>query len=100
MTVDATIHAARAVRARLREWLSELGADPDDISDVVHAVSEFVENAVEHGYASEVPDGVVVEASLAGDGKLHASVIDRGRWKDTAKASGAADEGWQWRKPW
>jgi anti-anti-sigma factor len=82
ITVDATIHGARAVRARLREWLSELGADPDDISDVVHAVSEFVENAVEHGYGSEVSDGVVVEASLAGDGKLHAAVIDRGRWKD------------------
>jgi len=82
MTVDATIRAARTVRARLREWLSEIGADSADISDVVHAISEFVENAVEHGYATEVSDGVVVEASLAGDGNLHASVIDRGQWKD------------------
>ena len=86
ITVAATIHAARAVRAQLREWLSEIGADADDICDVVHAVSEFVENAVEHGYATEVPDGpangIVVEAALAGDGNLHASVIDRGRWKD------------------
>ena len=82
MTLDATIHAARAVRARLREWLSEIGADSDDICDVVHAISEFVENAVEHGYATEVSDGIVVEASLAGDGNLHASVIDRGQWKD------------------
>jgi anti-anti-sigma factor len=82
MTLDATIHAARAVRSGLREWLSEIGADSDDISDVVHAISEFVENAIEHGYASEVSDGVVVEASLAGDGNLHASVTDRGMWKD------------------
>ncbi|MFZ1176712.1 MAG: ATP-binding protein, partial [Mycobacterium sp.] len=82
MTLDATIHAARAVRARLREWLSDLGADSDDICDVVHAISEFVENAVEHGYATEVSDGIVVEASLAGDGNLYASVIDRGQWKD------------------
>jgi anti-anti-sigma factor len=82
MTVDATIHAARAVRARLRKWLAEIGADPDDISDVVHAISEFVENAVEHGYATEVSDGVVVEAALSGDGNLRASVIDRGQWKD------------------
>ena len=81
-TLDATIHAARAVRARLREWLSDLGADSDDICDVVHAISEFVENAVEHGYATEVSDGIVVEASLAGDGNLYASVIDRGQWKD------------------
>jgi anti-anti-sigma factor len=82
MTLDATIRAARAVRSRLREWLSEVGADADDISDVVHAMSELVENAVEHGYRTEVPDGVVVEASLSGDGNLHAAVIDRGRWKD------------------
>ncbi|HTY34998.1 SpoIIE family protein phosphatase [Mycobacterium sp.] len=86
ITVDATIHAARSVRARLREWLSEIGAEADDICDVVHAVSEFVENAVEHGYATATPDGaqkgILVEAALAGDGNLHASVIDYGRWKD------------------
>jgi serine phosphatase RsbU (regulator of sigma subunit)/anti-sigma regulatory factor (Ser/Thr protein kinase)/anti-anti-sigma regulatory factor len=82
LTVDATIRAARTVRADLRHWLSEIGADDDDICDVVHAISEFVENAVEHGYATDVPDGIVVNAFLAGDGKLHASVIDRGQWKD------------------
>ena len=82
MTLDATIHAARAVRARLREWLTDIGADYSDISDIVHAISEFVENAVEHGYATEVSDGVVVEAELGGDGNLRASVIDRGQWKD------------------
>ncbi|OMC10880.1 SpoIIE family protein phosphatase [Mycobacterium sp. SP-6446] len=82
MTVDATIHAARAVRHRLRDWLAEIGACDDDISDVVHAISEFVENAVEHGYATTVSDGVVVEASLSGDGNLHASVSDHGKWKD------------------
>jgi anti-anti-sigma factor len=48
----------------------------------VHAISEFVENAVEHGYATEVSDGIVVEATLGGDGNLRASVIDRGQWKD------------------
>jgi anti-anti-sigma factor len=86
ITLDAAIHAARTVRTRLREWLSEIGADAADICDVVHAVSEFVENAVEHGYATKVSDGfsnrIVVEAALAGDGNLHASVIDHGRWKD------------------
>lgn len=82
LKLDATIHAARSVRSRLRAWLSEVGADADDISDVVHAISEFVENAVEHGYGTEVSDGVVVDASLSGDGNLHAAVIDRGQWKD------------------
>ena len=82
MTLDATIQAARTVRASLREWLSDIGADSDDVCDVVHAISEFVENAVEHGYATATPDDIVVEASLSGDGNLHASVIDRGQWKD------------------
>jgi anti-anti-sigma factor len=82
LTLDATVRTAREVRARLREWLTEIGADAADISDVVHAMSEFVENAVEHGYSTEVPDGVVVEASLSGDGNMRASVVDRGQWKD------------------
>src|ERR1700761_3884195 len=82
MELDATIHAARAARARLREWLADIGADADDISDVVHAVSEFVENAVEHGYANQASGTVVLEASLSGDGNLNASVTDHGHWKD------------------
>lgn len=82
VTADATIHAARGIRARLRKWLAELGAEADDISDVVHAVSEFVENAVEHGYATEVSGGVEVRAELGGDGLLRAAVTDRGKWKD------------------
>lgn len=79
---DATINAARGIRAKLREWLAEIGADDADISDIVHAISEFVENAVEHGYGTEVADGLIVEASLGGDGRLRASVVDRGEWKD------------------
>jgi anti-anti-sigma factor len=82
MTLDATLQTARMVRSRLREWLNEIGAHADDISDVVHAISEFVENAVEHGYSTEVTDGIVVDASLAGDGNLHVSVKDSGTWKD------------------
>jgi anti-anti-sigma factor len=85
ITVDATIHAARAIRAQLRNWLADLGADAADVSDVVHAISEFVENAVEHGYGTDVPDGIVIEAALAGDGRLRASVTDRGQWKDHRK---------------
>jgi anti-anti-sigma factor len=82
ITVDATIYAGRTVRGRLREWLADVGADTDDIRDVVHAVSEYVENSVEHGYDAEVTDGVIVEATLTGDASLHASVIDHGRWKE------------------
>jgi anti-anti-sigma factor len=82
ITTDATIHAARAIRSRLRKWLAEIGADATDISDVVHAISEFVENSVEHGYGPGVLGSVVLDAELGGDGRLRASVKDRGRWKD------------------
>ncbi len=82
ITTDATIQAARKVRAAMREWLTAIGAEAGDISDVVHAISEFVENTVEHGYSTDVPDGVVVSAELGGDGMLRASVTDRGTWKD------------------
>ncbi|MGB9227307.1 SpoIIE family protein phosphatase [Mycobacterium sp.] len=82
LTVDATIHTARSVRAQLRNWLSDIGADAADISDVVHAMSEFVENAVEHGYGTDVADGIVINAKLDGDGNLRASVTDHGKWKD------------------
>jgi anti-anti-sigma factor len=82
MTVEATIQAARVVRSRLRQWLDEIGADASDISDIVHAVSEFVENSIEHGYGTAVSGDVVLEATLSGDGNLRAAVIDRGRWKD------------------
>jgi anti-anti-sigma factor len=82
MTVEATIQAARVVRSRLRQWLGEIGADASDISDIVHAISEFVENSIEHGYSTAVSGDVVVEATLSGDGNLRAAVIDRGHWKD------------------
>jgi anti-anti-sigma factor len=82
MTVDATIQAARVVRSRLRQWLGEIGADDSDVSDIVHAISEFVENSIEHGYSREASGDVIVEATLTGDGNLHAAVRDRGRWKD------------------
>ncbi len=81
MTVDATINSARTVRAQLRDWLSEIGADSADASDVVHAISEFVENAAEHAYSVETPDGIDVRAALDSDGILRATVSDRGQWK-------------------
>jgi serine phosphatase RsbU (regulator of sigma subunit)/anti-sigma regulatory factor (Ser/Thr protein kinase)/anti-anti-sigma regulatory factor len=80
--VGATLDAAREVRARLRNWLSDLGAGAPDTTDVVYAISELIENAVEHAYPGETAGEVVVEAALGNDGMLTASVTDHGRWKD------------------
>lgn len=65
----------------------------------MHAISEFVENAVEHGYATDVSKGIVVEAALAGDGNVRASVIDRGQWKDHRDAPVAVGAAWRWPRP-
>ncbi|MBO0864077.1 MAG: SpoIIE family protein phosphatase [Mycobacterium sp.] len=80
--VDANFDAARQVRTRLREWLSGVGADSSDVSDVVHAISEFVENAAEHAYPGEMSGTIVVYAALDSDGLLHASVTDHGQWQE------------------
>ncbi|MCV7258069.1 SpoIIE family protein phosphatase [Mycobacterium shimoidei] len=82
MTLGATVDAARTVRARLRDWLSENGAGAQDVTDVVHAMSEFVENAAEHAYRDGSAGDIVVQAALSADGVLRASVADRGRWKE------------------
>jgi anti-anti-sigma factor len=82
ITADATALAAPTIRTRLRDWLCRVGAGDNDITAVVAAVSEFVDNAAQHAYPTETRDGIVVEATLGADGTLRASVVDHGRWKD------------------
>jgi anti-anti-sigma factor len=92
LTVNAALAAAGAVRVQLRQWLAAVGADPTDMMIVVQTISEFVENAAVHAYATEVADSIVVRAALGDDGKLRASVTDNGRWKprneDAASSGG------------
>ena len=82
LVVDADAGAARTVRACVREWLQQVGADPTDNSVIVYAISEYVENAAEHAYPAAVDAGIVVLAHLSDDGNVQASVTDHGRWKD------------------
>lgn len=84
LTLNATPEAAGAVRAELRRWLTDLGAESVDIHAVVHALSEYVENAVEHAYADQPPGPVSVDAMLTADGTMHASVADHGRWRTSS----------------
>jgi anti-anti-sigma factor len=82
LVVDADPHAARVVRAGIREWLQHIGADPADNAAIVHAVSEYVENAAEHAYPTAVNGGIVVRAELGDDGNVGVSVTDHGQWQD------------------
>jgi serine phosphatase RsbU (regulator of sigma subunit)/anti-sigma regulatory factor (Ser/Thr protein kinase)/anti-anti-sigma regulatory factor len=81
VTVDATLEAAGTVRAQLREWLAAIGADTNDVVIIVQTISEFVENAAEHAYRPEVSGPITAQANLGSDGKLRASVTDRGQWQ-------------------
>lgn len=82
ITADASVLASHTVRTRLRDWLSTVGTDPTDSSDLVHAISEFVENAAQHAYPIEVPEGIMIEAMLDGFGNVRASVTDHGQWRE------------------
>lgn len=93
LTLDADIGAAREVRAALRTWLSDIGADDMDVLIIVQIICEFVENSFEHGYRSIPADGIDVEATLDDDGMVHASVTDRGQWKTPPADPGTRGRG-------
>lgn len=93
LTLAATPEAAGVVRAELRRWLTDLGADSGDVMSVVHAVSEYVENAAEHAYQGQQSGSIMVEAALTNDGTMQASVADRGRWKTPSTAASTRGRG-------
>ena len=93
LTLDADIGAAREVRAALRTWLSDVGADDMDVLIIVQIICEFVENSFEHGYRSIPADGIDVEATLDDDGMVQASVTDRGQWKTPPADPGTRGRG-------
>ncbi|MGH2950322.1 MAG: ATP-binding protein [Solirubrobacteraceae bacterium] len=64
-------------RGALQAFLSDLGADPHSLADVLLAVSEIVTNCVVHAYRDTTGGAVAVEAHHRGD-TLLLSVADRG----------------------
>jgi PAS domain S-box-containing protein len=79
----------RVVRHRLREWLGDLGLDPQP--RLMLAVGEACSNAVEHGYGERGGElEVLVEQRE--NGRLLVSVRDEGTWK-TPDSSGSSERG-------
>ena len=55
--------ALSAFRQALRRWLGEAGADDDEVQDIVMAVNEACQNAIEHAYGlTPEPFTVLLEA--------------------------------------
>lgn len=86
ITVGAAPEAAGAVRTELRNWLTDVGAESADVLAVVHALSEYVENAAEHAYKGQPPGPITVDAVLSPGGIIQASVIDQGQWRTATTA--------------
>ncbi|MFC3895981.1 ATP-binding protein [Lentzea rhizosphaerae] len=69
------------VRHQLREWLQDSGFGEDEASDLVLAVSEAVNNSVEHAYPGPARGTVEVSAHLDLDGAVRVDVTDHGEWR-------------------
>ncbi len=69
-----------SLRRRLRAWLSRHGF-AESADEIVLAVSEAVNNAIEHAYGNEPGGTVRVHVSVDG-GPLWIEVADRGQWRE------------------
>jgi anti-sigma regulatory factor (Ser/Thr protein kinase) len=79
LVVPALPQSLRDIRMAMRRWLSEVGAAPRAVADLLVAVGEACTNAIEHAYG---PDGgtVTVRMELQVPDVL-ATVRDTGCWR-------------------
>jgi serine/threonine-protein kinase RsbW len=71
----------RGMRRRLDAWLVGCGLEHDDVVDVVLAVSEACNNAIEHAYRDT--GGGPVDVTVAKDDEtLRVRVEDHGTWRE------------------
>ncbi len=67
------------LRRRLQAWLDDRGLGDGEVAEIVLAVGEACNNAVEHAYA-ERPGDLLVKA-VDDAGTLRVTVEDRGMWR-------------------
>lgn len=68
-------------RHQLREWLQGSGFSEDEAGDLVLAVSEAINNSVEHAYPAPASGTVEVRARIANGGEVSVDVVDHGQWR-------------------
>jgi anti-sigma regulatory factor (Ser/Thr protein kinase)/GAF domain-containing protein len=78
--VEARPDELPLLRRRLKLWLAQRGVDDDEASDIVLAVNEACNNAIEHAYLGR--EGVVALTVVEAAGLLHVTVSDSGSWRD------------------
>ncbi len=81
--VPARADELPSLRRRLQAWLAGRGLADDEVAEIVLAVGEACNNAVEHAYAQR-PGDLLVRA-VEDAGTLRVTVEDRGRWRPETK---------------
>jgi serine phosphatase RsbU (regulator of sigma subunit)/anti-sigma regulatory factor (Ser/Thr protein kinase) len=69
-----------SLRRTLRQWLSRGRASPDELQDILVAVSEAATNAIEHAYGP-IEASYRVEGRFSED-RVSVTVIDSGSWRE------------------
>jgi anti-sigma regulatory factor (Ser/Thr protein kinase) len=93
LAVPALPLSLRDIRVAMRRWLSEVGAAPRAVADLLVAVGEACTNAVEHAYG---PSGgtVTVHLELQPPDVL-ATIRDTGHWRPPSDESHRRGRGTQ-----
>lgn len=93
LAVPALPLSLRDIRVAMRRWLSEVGAAPRAVADLLVGVGEACTNAVEHAYG---PDGgtVTVHLELQMPDVL-ATIRDTGRWRSPSGENRGRGRGMQ-----
>ena len=80
LRTGATASDVGVLRRGVRRWLAAVIADPDTVDDLVLAVSEALENAVDHAFRDRETGTMTLTAELS-EGTVIIRVADDGRWQ-------------------
>jgi anti-sigma regulatory factor (Ser/Thr protein kinase) len=80
LTLPAEPEALITARRALRNWLGEVGVEPEALYDITLATGEACTNAIEHAYA---PGEASFDLeAMRGDGDVVVRVRDYGAWRE------------------
>lgn len=87
LTVPGDPRMLAPARRALRRWLSEAGADNEEVEDLVLACGEAASNALEHAHGPGEDATLRIEA-VDENGEVTITVTDTGRWRPRAERPG------------
>jgi anti-sigma regulatory factor (Ser/Thr protein kinase) len=80
LTLPAEPEALITARRALRNWLAEVGVEPEALYDITLATGEACTNAIEHAYAPG--EASFDMEAMRGDGDVVVRVRDYGAWRE------------------